>query len=192
VPHTRAARYYEGTPQLIDKELKVNLGKGNKIFYGNCIDMWHDKIPGIWIYDVLYHCNEYPDNEYLFQSKNPKRFLEFAKEFPPKTMLATTIEGTKDAIKSLSYHARASYLRESKIQIKCKILITIEPIQSFMLDWLGACIKIAHPDLITIGADSKNHGLDEPTAAEIQELIDWLKKEKYKVILKENLRRIYP
>jgi len=194
VPHTRAARFYEGAPRLIDKELKTNLykfGKGIKIFVESMGDMWHDKIPAGWIYGVLCHCNEYPDNEYLFQSKNPKRFLEFAKEFPPHTMLATTIEGTTDLDTDHIHFYRAFHLARIKKKIGCKTLVSVEPIKKFNLICLASkIIYVAKPDIVTIGADSKNHGLPEPTVNEIQELIDWLKKEGYRVILKENLRRI--
>ena len=190
VPHTRAARYYEGEPKLIEKELKVNLGKGNRVFCGSMIDMWHDKIPSTWISYVLEHCRQYPENEYLFQSKNPERFFEFQDEFPFKTILATTIEGTEELRESVRYIVRAGCLREARNIITGRTMLSIEPILKFKFSWLTDCIKLADPELVVIGADSKRHGLIEPTASEVKKLINYLKKKKYKVILKDNLGRI--
>ena len=105
-------------------------------------------------------------------------------------MLATTIEGTTDLEISKEQYGRACCLNRVKRIIKYKALLTIEPIHKFNIDWLVDDILTAKPDIVTIGADSKGHGLPEPTAAEVMELIDWLKKGGYKVILKENLKRI--
>ena len=57
-------------------ELKTNLGRGNHIFVGSSNDMFASNIPVEWINLTLDYCSRY-DNKYLFQTKNPARFLEF-------------------------------------------------------------------------------------------------------------------
>ena len=59
--------------RLEEKELKVNLGEGNFIFVGST-DEWAVNVPAEWIEQVLDYCDGF-DNRYLFQSKNPARFL---------------------------------------------------------------------------------------------------------------------
>lgn len=75
------------------KELKVNLGEGNFIFVGSSTDEWAANVPSEWIEQVLDYCDGF-DNSYLFQSKNPARFLEYL-DHPVmrKSVLCTTIEG---------------------------------------------------------------------------------------------------
>ena len=58
------------------KELKVNLGEGNFIFVGSSTDEWAANVPSEWIEQVLDYCDGF-NNRYLFQSKNPARFLEY-------------------------------------------------------------------------------------------------------------------
>ena len=55
-----------------EKELKTDLGKDNFIFVGSGCDMFAESIPDEWIKKTLKHCGLYEDNQYLFQTKNPK------------------------------------------------------------------------------------------------------------------------
>ncbi len=60
-----------------EKELKTDLGEDNFIFVGSSFDMFDDYIPSIWILKVLKHCENYPNNKYVFKSKNIKRVSYF-------------------------------------------------------------------------------------------------------------------
>jgi hypothetical protein len=62
------------------------------IFVGSSTDMWAQAVPDSWIEAVLEHCNRYPDNTYVFQTKNPARFRDFFFQLPSRTMLGATIE----------------------------------------------------------------------------------------------------
>ena len=74
------------------KELEVNLGNGNFIFVGSGTDAWAFDVPSDWIARVLDYCDKF-DNNYLFQSKDPIRFLEFiGHPVMKKSVLCTTIE----------------------------------------------------------------------------------------------------
>ena len=53
-----------------------SLGEGNFIFVGSSTDEWAANVPSEWIVQVLDYCDGF-DNSYLFQSKNPARFLEY-------------------------------------------------------------------------------------------------------------------
>ena len=68
---------YSGEPALVEHELKTNLGKGNFIFVENMSDLFAKSVIAGHIIRVLNHCNKYPDNKYLFQTKNPGRFFCF-------------------------------------------------------------------------------------------------------------------
>ena len=82
-------------PRIDEKCFKDNLGENNFIFVGSVSDMFGGWVPKEWILKVLEHCRKFPKNLYLFQTKNPKRFLEFVDDFPKNTVLGTTIETDK-------------------------------------------------------------------------------------------------
>lgn len=86
-------RFPQGDLSFDEKELKTDLGSGNYIFVGSSCDMFADAIPDEWIKRILYLCNAYPKNVYLFQTKNPQRFKEFKDELKSiNCIIGTTIE----------------------------------------------------------------------------------------------------
>lgn len=96
-------RYHsDETLRLDEKEFKVNYGKDKFIFLGTSTDMFADAVPTEWIIRVYDKCLQYPENRYLFQSKNPGRFLEPQLIAHPLMQLkdriyfATTIESNWD------------------------------------------------------------------------------------------------
>jgi len=87
-----------GELRLVDKELQTNLGSGNFIFVGSSCDMWAREVPTDWIIPVLVRCRNF-DNTYLFQSKNPERWLGWDWQSygaPIKSIWGTTIETNRD------------------------------------------------------------------------------------------------
>lgn len=176
---------------LEQKELSLNLGKDNKIFVGSSVDMFAYNVPSDWIELVLKHCNKY-DNQYIFQTKNPRRFLEFVKLFPKNVLLGTTVE--TDDYERLSKISKATtpfnrcfYLNQLS---DFKTFITIEPIIKFLsVNKFAQILKLANPSFINIGADSKNSGLVEPNREELLALIEEIKLFT-KINKKSNLDRI--
>ena len=72
---------YDASPRFVEDELKTNLGNSKVIFVGSTADMWGEWVDSLNIEQVLERCRRF-DNEYVFQSKNPVRFLEFVGAFP--------------------------------------------------------------------------------------------------------------
>jgi protein gp37 len=179
---------YSGKPMLIESELKENMGSGKIIFVQNNSDLFADSIPKEWIFRILAHCNLYPENTYLFQSKNPKRFHDFISLFPNKTILGTTLESNRDF--KLTKAPEASQRADAMRDIKLKKMISLEPICEFDLPILVGWIKLINPDFVSIGADSKKHNLIEPSREKVDELIKEL-EEFTEVKTKSNLGRLY-
>ena len=178
--------------RLVEKELHTNLGMGNTIFVGSSTDMWADEVPDEWILKVLEHCSKYPDNTYLFQSKNPKRFVSFISKFPNNIILGTTIE-TNRCYHSIS-NAPIPLHRKNWIEILSHsyeycVMVSIEPIMDFDLDEFVLWLERINPKFVSIGADSKGNNLPEPPAWKVEELIKELRKFT-EVKLKKNLNRI--
>lgn len=175
-----------------EKELKTDLGNNNFIFVGSSCDMFADDIQYEWINKTLNYCDKF-DNKYLFQSKNPERFLKLMNcdNISKNSVFCTTIETNRwlpDIMKNcpdIMDRAIAMY------DISCLIntYVTIEPIIDFDIDPMVKTIMICNPVQVNIGADSGGHNLPEPSKEKILELIHEL--EKFTIVKqKKNLKRI--
>lgn len=192
-PHDCSYCYMKAFPQkemrLDEQELKTDLGQGNFIFVGSSIDMFAKEVPSEWIKRTLAVCRIFR-NKYLFQSKNPARFKDFLYDFPPVTILGTTIE-TDRYYKGIS---KAPPPAERALQFSSSSLpfpkmITIEPIMDFGLNTLVMFIFTVKPKWVNIGADSKHHNLPEPSYEKVMELKARL--EGFTTVkLKSNLERL--
>ncbi len=180
-------RFPQNPIRLDEKEFKTDLGEGNFIFVGSSTDMFADDIPRGWIERVIEHCNQYPKNTYLFQSKNPGRFKDFELHYPKNSIFGTTAESNLawKYSKAPNIHQRLVCLSG----VKGRKMVTIEPIMDFDLDMFVTLLRGVKPEFVNIGADSQGHNLPEPSWDKIQSLIKELEKFT-KVNLKDNLNRL--
>jgi len=176
--------------RLDEKELKTFHGKGNFIFVCSGTDLFNDDVPREWIMKVLEQCKKYPENKYLFQSKNPKRFSEFKAYFPENTILGTTIETNRN-YPNISKAPTPVERALAMINITLPKIVTIEPIIDFDIDELSQWIINIKPEWVNIGADSNyKKTLPEPEPEKIMELVKIIKRAGIKVKIKDNLKRL--
>ena len=168
-----------GELRLDEKEFCVNLGKDNFIFVGSSTDMWAANVPSEWIVRVLGRCDEF-ENRYLFQSKDPSRFLELI-DHPvmSKSVLSTTIESNRwypeIMNKAPHPHDRANAMAAVAAR-GVPTMVTVEPAMAFDQDKLIAMIRACSPTQVNIGRNTNRQvQLTEPTRAEVQALIAELK-----------------
>ncbi len=181
--------------RLVEKELTADLYKEGKgmIFVGSSIDMFAEDIPDTWIRKTLNHAKAFNENEYLFQTKNPRRMIEYKNAMPDKRVLAITLE-TDRAFDQTEIKGNGAHIEErcgfTKWPYKGeRVMISIEPVMKFSEHFAQTIITLA-PEMVSIGADSGKNGLPEPTWSEIQGLITALKNAGIKVIEKKNLWRL--
>ncbi len=193
-------KIYSGKLYLIEKEFTENLGKGKTIFIQNCGDLFAEAVPKEWIIRVLKHCCQYPENKYLFQTKNPTRFREFIDYFPPKTILGTTIETNRENLhvsKAPDINQRVVAMikiKSLKEIFPCETMVNIEPVLDFDLDKMINIFICMEPNFISIGADSKakyHQPIEKPSYEKALLLIKELKKFS-KVKIKSNLKLLAP
>ena len=173
-----------------ERELRTDLGVGNFIFVGSSCDMFAEEIPVDWILQTLDHCMGF-GNCYLFQSKNPRRFLAFRDYFPEASRLCTTIETNRDIREVMQYSPTPQHRAEWMRRLSgFDLYVTIEPIMIFDLDPLVELIRMVDPVQVNIGANT-NHKvrLPEPSAGQVLDLIDAL-GEFTRVVRKRNLGRL--
>lgn len=181
-------RFKQKPIRLVEKELGDDLGKGNFIFVGSCIDMFAKEIPREWIIRVLKRCAKF-DNTYLFQTKNPQKFIEFTMGGVGKYILGTTIETNRDYKVSNALETKHRFYWMCQLPNLTPKMVSIEPILDFDLDIMIKWIKEIKPKFVSIGADSKGHNLLEPSKEKIENLIKELNKFT-NVIEKDNLKRL--
>ncbi|MBN1639110.1 MAG: DUF5131 family protein [Ignavibacteriales bacterium] len=175
-----------------ESELKTNLGQNNFIFVGSSCDIFANDIPELWLRKTLKHCEHF-NNLYLFQTKNPSRFLDFidASVISDKSVICTTLESNRNYTNI--YNNSPSILKRvsaiSEISNVIKTYITIEPILDFDLDDFINLTKQCNPIQVNIGADSGNNNLPEPNNNKILNLISELEKFTL-VVKKKNLKRL--
>ncbi len=175
-------------------ELKIDLGKDNKIFVGSSCDMWAWSILDDWIEKTLELCRKYR-NEYIFQSKNPERFRKFYGKFPHHAIFGITIESNNDKLVSKYSEAPATFERymcasDMIREDGADVFISIEPVMDFDVKELGDWIREIEPNFVSIGADSKGHHLPEPSKDKIEQLITLITDSGIEIKRKDNLKRV--
>lgn len=140
---------------------------------------------------ILRKCREEERNFYLIQSKNPYGFKEVESEFPRNIIIGTTIEtNRKDLCKAVS-NAPEPYWRVRGMLLFRRYLemISVEPKMDCDPDVLASWIRAIGPNFVSIGADSGNNNLVEPTPNRVQDLIERIERHTL-VLTKANLGRI--
>jgi len=178
--------------RLDEKELRTNLGIGNFIFVGSSCDLFAEGIKHGWVADTLIHCSMYPDNRYLFQTKNPQLMYDFRQIIPKGSALCVTIETNRNYVqmgRTPTPMDRANWL--GVLAESFDTYVTIEPVMDFDLEELVELVKQCRPKQVNIGADSGGNKLPEPDGEKLQELIYELGKFTT-VKPKKNLKRLLP
>lgn len=195
----RARFKQNATLRLDPQELNAKLGKNRFIFIGSSTDVFASDVPHEFITAIFDHAYDFPDNEYMLQSKNPARFLEFSAhklfdERKAKLVLCTTIESNIDYpdISSAPVIAERVEVMRKLFGMGYKTMVTVEPIMKFtdaavFANMLASVVPIQ----VNIGANSSRAvKLPEPTKAEVNALISELKARGITVHLKDNLDRL--
>lgn len=189
IPFGRPEKY-QGPLRLIEEELEVSYGCDKTIFIGHLTDLFAEAVPEHFIVRVLMHCQRYPFNRYVFQTKNPARYEEFLPLFPEDSILGTTIETNRF---TLGISAAPLPVTRYKTILGLNYprkFVTIEPILDFDVDILASWIAEIRPKFLNLGADSKNHQLPEPSIEKIEALVAELKKSGIELREKHNLERL--
>lgn len=190
----RAPRY-TGPLRLIEDEFKVAYGSGKTIFIEHKNDLFAENVPALFIRRIMAHCQTWPDNTYVFQTKNPGRYFGVETLLPRNCILGVTIE-TNRVIPGISEAPPPEERAKQMIMLRLhacrnvRLFVTIEPVLDFDVDILAAWIHQIRPDFLNLGADSKHNGLPEPTVEKIMALVAKLHEWGIELREKHNLQRL--
>ena len=128
--------------------------------------------------------------------------MEFIRDFEQfkdkyQLIFATTLETDRYPDGEIISNApdpktRAIIMRQLKLSrpdIFRRLIISVEPVMDFNTQRFADMILSCDPELVSIGADSKGHNLNEPNTDKLTELINTL-NEFTDVNLKANLNRL--
>jgi hypothetical protein len=191
------AEKYSGEIRLTKDVTKRFAGKPKTIFVAAQNDLFAEGVESGFIRRVLLQCHFYQQHTYLFQSKNPIRFMEFRDFYPEESIFCTTIETNRTYPQmgnTPTPHDRAMAMNDVVHELgnnlgRWKYQVTIEPIMDFDLEEMAWLIETCLPDQVNIGADSKRNNLPEPSHEQVMDLIDNLNKYT-RVVNKRNLNRL--
>jgi DNA repair photolyase len=186
--HGRPERY-QGKVRLIEREFNVDYGEGKVIFIENCNDLFAADVPDSFIERIIDHCWDYPKNTYVLQTKNPERYLEWEGFDKKMWILGCTIE-TNRVIPDIGTAPTPEKRMEAMVKVNARKFITIEPVLDFDTDILAKWIADIKPEFLNLGADSKNHGLKEPSVKKVHNLVAKLKEYGIELREKHNLARL--
>lgn len=178
-------------------ELYANHGSGNSFMMGSNTDTHAALVPTGWIKCMYDKCLMHEDNTYLFQSKNPGRFLEEELMQHPlmqekdRITFVTTIESNREhnVSKAPCIQERVKAMVKLR-ELGYKVAVTIEPIMDFDHDSLVEMLRKIKPFQVNIGCNTNREvKLQEPTRGQIVTLVQELRTFT-KVELKSNSSRI--
>lgn len=166
---------YDFKPHFHAERL-TRIPRDPKIFVVAHGDLFGDWVPSGIIFMILEACRQTPKDLWFFETKNPRRYLEFLEFFPKNTMLSTTIETNRVFPTSIRGKTpfpdmRLEAMLEVKEQSEFPIHIANEPILPFDLEDMVEWMKMLEPKKISVGYDSLKNELPEMPKSKTLKLI---------------------
>ena len=191
----RVAHLYRGPLLVNERAMQQPLGKGRTIFVEHRNDLWAADVASDVIKRVLARCVLNKENQYVFQTKNPARYLEFLDRLPATALLGCTIETNRAIPRTVSKAPQPWDRYQALLDLpppirRQRVFITIEPIMDFDTIQMNTWLAQLRPAFVNIGADSKGHGLPEPPAEKVRILIRACENFGIEIREKHNLERI--
>lgn len=180
---------YQGPLRLIEPEFDVDYGSDKTIFIENCNDLFAAEVPQQFINRIVLHCLQWPDNTYVWQTKNPDRYLNMEAMLPENSVLGVTIE-TNRHIPEIGTAPSPERRMLAMEKLQARKFVTIEPVLDFDVEVLAEWIGRIRPEFLNLGADSKGHGLTEPSVEKVYALVDKLQQLGIDLREKHNLQRL--
>lgn len=160
--------------------------KPRTIFVGSMCDLFGEWVPDEWIREVFKVCEAAPQHRYLFLSKNPSRYLEYANKHPltppdrENFWYGTTITSEDDSVRIydlLNWHSHNG----------ANTYVSIEPLLDRL--WQNTRQHIAETQWVIIGAETGNRkDRVTPEREWVNHIVNMCAQYNTPVFMKESLR----
>lgn len=173
--------------ERLDQTFKPGL-----VFVVDMGDLFGDWVPSQEIQLVIDRIKQFPQTDFLFCTKNPRRYLAF--DFPLNAILGTTLETDIPGDFTIAPTPEARW-RALMLNCHSRKFISIEPIMDFTQEPLGLYTLARwanhlRPEIVEVGADNYGNNLPEPLAYKVRQLLEELRKICPKVVEKDGLERL--
>lgn len=111
-------------------------------------------------------------------------------KLPPLVYFGCTIETNREDYLSNAPGRHRRFVAMANLAHYLRTFITIEPVMDFDVEAFAYLLISVRPGFVNIGADSKGHGLPEPSFAKVDGLIARLTAAGIEVREKRNLERL--
>lgn len=159
----------------IPSKLKV----GTNIFVGAMADVFGEWIPDNWVDEILDVCEKYPQHNYLWLTKNPKRYSEYGVPAAENMWYGTTITTEKE-------------MRGfNDLPTGCHTFISLEPIlENLQVDKYNIMFK--QIDWFIIGAETRHRqGKVVPEKQWIEDVVNMCRENDKPIFMKNSLSDIW-
>ena len=159
-------------PTLVRWRLNKKFSKGAFVFVCDMGDLFGDWVPRDWILKILDTVSKNRSANFLFLTKNPKRYLDF--DFGDNVVLGATVE-TNRHYQKISKAPQPPERLEAMIKLKHKYkALVIEPILDFDLEEFVYMIRKVDPVFVVVGYDNYGNRLPEPRLEKTMKLVEKL------------------
>ena len=149
---------FEPTYHRYRMDIPSKLKMGNNIFVGAMADIFGDWVPGKWLDEIFAVCSQYDEHNYLFLTKNPKRYAEV--EVP---------KGKENLWYGTTITAEEDIVRISELPKNAHSFVSIEPLLGDINPELHT-VLLEKPDWIIIGAETGRR------KDKVVPKVEWIKK----------------
>lgn len=159
----------------------------SNIFVGSMCDLFGDWVPKEWIENVLDACKQAPHHNYLFLTKNPKRYREFFRsplDFRYYMFFGATATDTK------SFNEMSDLLAYHHTNSASKVFMSIEP----LLDRIDTpfLYRVGYLNWVIIGAETgRRKDKVIPRREWVADIVDRCRAAGVPVFLKSSLAGIW-
>lgn len=153
--------------------------KGRNIFVCSMADLFGEWVPDSWINEIFNACNKAPQHNYLFLTKNPKRYYEYGVPMDDNMWYGVSI--TKESEMHLF----------NQLPAFCNIFVSIEPILEDLKP-KEHNIMFRQVEWVIIGAETgRKKDKVIPKRKWIEDIVDESKKWNKPVFMKSSLADIW-
>ena len=176
----RKMEKYKGSPRLYHEYFCKKFKEGEFVFICDMRDLLSPDVPSPMIEKILRWEEKNPDAWFLNLTKYPERYLDFFHKIPKNAVIGATIESDLDHhiySKATPQSSRLKYMKAVRERFPDhRLLVCIEPILRFRREPFVRSLRDISPWKVPVGYDNYNNGLDEPSLAETEVLIERLKE----------------
>lgn len=180
---------FEPTYHMYRFNMLDKLKTGCNIFIGAMADLFGDWVPNDWIQDIFYECLKHEQHNFLFLTKNPKRYCDVEIVEASNFWYGTTITKNEEIDRIMDLPAMANSF------------VSIEPLlEELDKDELGQAL--CYVDWVIIGAETGNRkGKVVPEFEWIKRIVleadtlaipVFMKDSLLPIVGAENMRRDFP